>query len=964
MTMDVRGGQSYYSCFAQVFDVGIFGAGHAGFAAAMRLSGEGRRTLVVDLRGDVLWESGRAFRTETGPWTPEFRWFAEPVSNSTGLIGEWLDGAISELAANDLLRHEKIQLLYYAAPVAVEVEEGLLAGVTVATKGGLRRIMARQWIDATETGALARLIAPESEPKTPERLAFAIHFQQAQWPGAVATPVEVPELRGARVTWGPSQWANERIVAVELPGAEGDWAGAVVPVLKAVRARMGSEIGDGFVSHSSFLPYPIYGAGGGGAAMPENVALASPALASGAVATLVERFGLGHRAALDLAKRPAASGVENLMRRPVRTPERMVETEAHVGVAGLGVGGALAAIAAGREGAQVVAFDPLPFAGGTATGGGIPSYYWGVAGGLQDELDARMAELMPLFATEEVWGKRFHQDARRVALGGMLRAAGVRVVQGAMLYGVETRHGRVEAALAAGPAGAFRLRAGCWVDATGDGDLAAFAGAKFHLGRAGDGCLHAYTQSLGRFRLKDGKLLTGTVNFDSGYVDPTDSEDLTRARVAGIGQHQYYAYNAIRRPTWIAPQIGLRQGRHVETDYRLTIDDLLERRRFEDCVGLTGCHYDNHAADYEFESDDACFLAWGCGLRGARTACEIPYRLLIPKGLDNVWLACRAVGVSEEAHHSFRMHRDMQRIGEVCGVAAALAAGRGCGSRRVDYAELRARLEKSRAMSLPPEPSRRFGPQVMAEHFETPAQRLTSDERVELWLRELAGPEPGRAMWGLYRIGKTVQSQVRALLVPDDAASGWNATLLLAAWGDEAAEPRLTQAVLTREAGPLYGAPNPPTGALVPRWWMAVAMLRLCGTDRCLPTLADLARGQDLPLNIRSLIAQAIERVVRRCAPSAATRAVVEDALTTLIATPPPFAVTVPLRDPVTGADTHAKKPWRLAMPNVREDYTWQLHLAVARALKALDLPVQPQARRYLDDPRAIVRRAFAHLGL
>ena len=957
--MESQRRESFYSCFAQVFDVCVFGAGYAGFAAAMHLAGEGKRTLLVDLRGDVLWESGRAFRTATGPWTPAFRWFGERVSNSTGIAEEWLDGAISELTANELLRHEKLQVLYYAAPVAVEMEGGLLAGVTVATKGGARRVMARQWIDATETGALTRLLAPQAKLKTPERLAISIHLQQARWAGASAVAVDAPDLPGAHVTWTPSKWANERIVTVDLPGGA-NWIAALVPALKAVRAGLGGEITDGFVSHSSFLPYPIYGAGVGGPALPENVVAASPALAAGAVESLVERHTLGRDAALALDGRPAAQGCENLARNPVCEPDDPQECEAQVGVAGLGVGGALAAIAAAREGARTVAFDPLPFAGGTATGGGIPSYYWGVAGGLQDELDARMAALMPLFAPVAVWGKRFHHDARRVALDEMLRAAGVQAEWGAMLYSVETNHGKVEAGLIAGPDGPMRLRAGHWIDATGDGDLAAFAGAKFHLGRSGDGCLHAYTQSLGRFRLKDGQLLTGTVNFDSGYVDPTDSEDLTRARMTGIGQHCYYAYNAVRRPTWIAPQIGLRQGRQIETDYRLTIDDLLDRRRFEDCVGLTGCHYDNHAADYEFESDDACFLTWGCGLRGARTACEIPYRLLIPKGLDNVWLACRAVGVSEEAHHSFRMHRDLQRIGEVCGIAAALAARTGCGSRRVDYGELRARLEKSGALKMPSAADERFGRSTVAEHFAPPDQW----PGVDVWLRKLGEADAGRAMWGLYRTGTSLQPRVRALLTPDNETALWNATLILAAWGDDAAEPRLTQAVLTREAGPLYGTPNPPTGALVPHWWLAVAMLRVCGTNRCLPTLADLARGLDLPLNIRTLIAQAFERVARRSPLSAAERGAIEDALITLIATPPAHAVTVPLRDPVTGQDSHAKKPWRLASPNVREDYTWQLHLAVARALKALSLPVQPQARRFLDDPRAIVRRAFEQLGV
>jgi len=958
--------ESYYSCFAQVFDACVFGAGYAGFAAAQRLADGGKRTLLVDLGGDVLWESGRAFRTATGSWTPEFRAFAERVANASGIADEWLDGAIAELTANDLLRRDGLQVLYYATPVAVEFDEGFLGGVTVAVKSGLRRILSRQWVDATETGTLARLLQPALQAKRPERIELAVHFQRVRWDDTQRVEYAISGQPGCRATWSPSRWSNERILSISAPGATEHWMGLLLPAVRGVREQFGEEIGDGFVSHCSFRPYPVYGAGAGGTGMPQNVALASPALAWAEVETLSERYALGVAAAEALSSRPGATGAESLSRAAIRLPEGVAEMSAEVGVAGLGAGGALAAVAAARAGAATAAFDPLPFAGGTATGGGIPSYYWGVAGGLQDELDDRVREIMPLFANPAVWGRRFHHDARRIVLDEMLRKAGVTCVWGAMLYGVEMRHGRVEAGLAAGADGAARLRASCWIDATGDGDLAAFAGAKFQLGRAGDGCLHAYTQSLGRFRLAEERLLTGTVNFDSGYTDPTDSEDLTRARITGIGQHSYYAYNAIRRPTWIAPQIGLRQGRQIETDYRLTIDDLLDRRRFEDAVGLTGSHYDNHACDYEFESDAACFLAWGCRLRGARTACEIPYRVLIPRGLDNVWMACRALGVSEEAHHSFRMHRDMQRIGEVCGVAAALAARRGCGSRRVSYAELRAALEASGALRLPATPAEDFGRQVPAGDFELPEGRLDPAERIEGWLRELDQEAPGRAMWGLYRAGGAVRGRVVEKLNPENAQALWNATVILAGWGDVAAEPRLIQAVLTREIGPgdattRPGAANP---ALVPRWWVASALLRFCGTNRCLPTLADLARTPDLALNMRSIVAQVFERVARRCTLSTAERAAVEGALLLLIATRPPHAVTLPLRDPVTGEDLRRRKIGLLATPNVREDYTWQVHLAVARGLKALDLPVQPQARRYLDDPRAIVRRAFEQLGL
>ena len=231
-----------------------------------------------------------------------------------------------------------------------------------------------------------------------------------------------------------------------------------------------------------------------------------------------------------------------------------------------------------------------------------------------------------------------------------LDEAGVRVLTGTMLCGTQKNGRRVTGALAGNSDGPLELHAKTWIDSTGDGDLAAMAGASFRLGRQGDSGLHAYSQSSGRISKTDKYVRMQCVNYDAGFVDPTDSQDLSRGRVVGISQYicdpARPAYSADNRPTYIAPAIGVRQARHVDTDYTLTLADLIERREFRDVIGFTGSHYDNHCVDLEFESDEAVFWVWVCRQwnRG-RTACQMPYRMLIPRELDNVWIACRAFGV-------------------------------------------------------------------------------------------------------------------------------------------------------------------------------------------------------------------------------------------------------------------------------------------------------------------------------
>lgn len=69
-----------------------------------------------------------------------------------------IDGAIAEVIATARMRNTKLPVLYYVAPIAAEMAGDALEAVVVSTNSGLRRLVARQWIDASETGELSRLI--------------------------------------------------------------------------------------------------------------------------------------------------------------------------------------------------------------------------------------------------------------------------------------------------------------------------------------------------------------------------------------------------------------------------------------------------------------------------------------------------------------------------------------------------------------------------------------------------------------------------------------------------------------------------------------------------------------------------------------------------------------------------------------------------------------------------------------
>jgi hypothetical protein len=952
---------TFHSVFDEVHDVAIFGGGYAGFAAARTLLAAGKSVLLIDRRAALLMESGWSFQTASGGGGgDDWRSWRRDMGMRGVADAEHCDGALSEVLATHWARHHqrsgKLKLLYYATPLALEGEDHL-CGVLLGTKRGLQRVVARQWIDATHTGELAQLLARsqgrEWQTPTPVRRAVYLYFRHADWPHLPMGMLSQQGVKGAHLRWATTLWPNERCLTIELEGTGDEYGpnlrGAWIPALRALHATFPDAMREAILTHGSVEPVSLFAEGASSLqGMPQNVALALPWQRQYSFEdVLAQRFEIGEVAAQQLLDAPAARAT---IRADFEGDIRWREQQCDIAVAGLGTGGAVATLATARRSGGngvTLGFDPLPFCGGIGAGGGIHWYYFGVKGGLQEELDARQREVLPLFGGKgQIFG--FHPDAKKCVLETLLNEAGAQLLFGATLLEVERNAGRVRSALLATPEGPLRVSASAWIDGTGDGDLATRAGAAARIGRDGDGLLHAYSQSSGRAGIKDEKSFLQVVNYDAGFVDATDSEDLTRARLEGISYYESEEYSALDRPTYIAPAIGLRQSRHILTDYTLELSDLIENRQFEDAVGLTGCHYDNHAFDYEFESDEALLWVWVCRQWRGRTGCQIPYRVLLPQGVDNVWLACRALGVSQDAHHSLRMQRDMQRIGEVAGIAATLAPQGE--SRRVKFEALRVALMESGALAIEARDGDDFGPDTKSDRL---AEHIPAD--VATWLEELqtvAAQEAFSAPWNLYRAGEKstiVREEVLALLSSTNDIASWRAAAIGALWGEAAVAPRLLHSIRERD-GVIESNGGVDWRSEVPLWLISISLLRSVGAPDCLPLLDDLAAEASLLHNARTAIALCCEGIASRHVLNDEQREAMLRILWRLIESPAPNSVAPPQR---------ALTQTEFAPGMVMEDWTWQVHLAVARARRALGLPPHEQALAFQQDERGLVRQAF-----
>jgi hypothetical protein len=118
------------------------------------------------------------------------------------------------------------------------------------------------------------------------------------------------------------------------------------------------------------------------------------------------------------------------------------------------------------------------------------------------------------------------------------------------------------------------------------------------------------------------------------------------------------------RLTWIAPELGVRESRRIVGEYVLTEHDLF--------AGLSGQTHDDLIciADHAMDTHGASTGRPGCG--GVKEPYGVPYRCLIPKGFDNLLIACRAASFSSLAASSCRLSRTMMQLGQAAGTAAAI----------------------------------------------------------------------------------------------------------------------------------------------------------------------------------------------------------------------------------------------------------------------------------------------------
>jgi len=417
----------------------------------------------------------------------------------------------------------------------------------------------------------------------------------------------------------------------------------------------------------------------------------------------------------------------------VREPARETPVAAAVDivVAGAGPAGVAAALCAARQGARVILLEQAGAVGGIATVG-LMSHWVGrtQAGGIYDEI-------IVCSSTAGYPSHLIDPERLKVVLLEMLAEAGVDLRLYQYVAAPVMDGQRITGIITESKSGRRAFLGKVVVDATGDGDVAARAGAPFVSGRESDGKMQPMTlmfkvagvdldravlpqsfedermvpagpvQQLGRRHLPHpaGHVLlyhatlpgVVTVNMTNCIgLDGTNADDLTAAerqsrrqmiaiveflRAFVPGFENCYLISS-------AALMGVRETRHILGDYLLTAEDVAEARIFPDWVVCESqFNFDIHNVD------GAGLDADGAQQQFRQTAgYTIPYRCLLPRNVEGLLTAGRCISGTHKAHSNYRAMPICASMGQAAGIAAALSARAEILPRALDPAQVQAVL--------------------------------------------------------------------------------------------------------------------------------------------------------------------------------------------------------------------------------------------------------------------------------
>ncbi|WP_168122536.1 FAD-dependent oxidoreductase [Paenibacillus sp. HB172176] len=431
----------------------------------------------------------------------------------------------------------------------------------------------------------------------------------------------------------------------------------------------------------------------------------------------------------------------------VKIPESRIPVSKSVDVVVIGGGasGIASAISAAENGASTLLIEQRGFLGGMGTVALVPAFcpFTDKEKPIIRGIGLELMERMKRACTEEYWEKYEHmldwvpidpEVLKRVYDDAVLESGAELLYHTFVGEIVMSEDGkRVEGVVTVNKTGRSVVRCKYVIDATGDADIAAMAGVPFQKGgeegelQPGSMCYMLANVDRARFQrfleetgdtgqlhktveraIEEGALPEGRksisglawvsdylvgVNFGHVFgVDGTKAEDLTRGAIEGrrLTERQLRFFQkyvpGFERAHLIATgeQLGIRETRRIQGDYVLTAEDFMEARSFEDEIARNAYYIDIHLANSKANMH---FTHLPPGKSHG-----VPYRVLLPVGIDNLWVPGRAASADRAVQGSLRVMPNCFAMGQASGTAAAMSLVSGGQSRDVRVSLLQQRL--------------------------------------------------------------------------------------------------------------------------------------------------------------------------------------------------------------------------------------------------------------------------------
>ena len=405
-----------------------------------------------------------------------------------------------------------------------------------------------------------------------------------------------------------------------------------------------------------------------------------------------------------------------------------------VAVLGGGPSGVCAAIEAARNGSKVILIEACGMLGGMATTalvGPFMTNYDGegerpVVGGLYREIVERLAEKNGAILPENCdapsihtsFIARYHRRVTpfdsfvlQIVLDEMVKEAGVDLLLYTRFVDCICNNGRIDTVVLAALEGMIAVSADIFVDGTGNADVANSAGVPtwkgeeesgvpqpgtlmFELDNVSDDGFNELSERPER-PVKAYRTPTEGIYKVNHYrvfnTDATNSASMTRAHTEARLQ-VLDAYKVLKNETkgfensnitQVASVLGVRESRHIEGKYKITVNDVSMGTKFDDRIAAYAFGMDVHPRNSAMSGNFKIATA---------NVYYVPYRSMLPIGCENLLVVGKTVSCESQAAGGIRVMPCAMAIGQAAGAAASIAIKKNIDVADVDIKELQSLL--------------------------------------------------------------------------------------------------------------------------------------------------------------------------------------------------------------------------------------------------------------------------------